>query len=69
MLVNCAGTSITGKFEDIDTYRFEVSDPSLSLKPFSVALNWLFISCVKVKLLKIKTSQGAYRRLLMHLNI
>ncbi|KAL7984558.1 hypothetical protein Chor_003128, partial [Crotalus horridus] len=23
MLVNCAGTSITGKFEDIDTYRFE----------------------------------------------
>ncbi|KAM3840379.1 3-ketodihydrosphingosine reductase [Vipera latastei] len=23
MLVNCAGTSINGKFEDIDTYRFE----------------------------------------------
>lgn len=29
LLVNCAGTSVTGKFEDIEVNSFEVSDHAL----------------------------------------
>lgn len=52
MLVNCAGTSVTGKFEDIEVNSFEVSEHTFlfyyAMISYSTILTIRLHSCVFV---------------------